>query len=154
MAIVNARIKIGDGHIQDLEHDYGFLISDCDKIMTSPIRDYETQQYPEKAGVKIDPRITLKEFDYKISFIYFSNNEYDANIAITKFYNSLFTPVNNSDIKIAKSIIIYNDYMGNVIQGYAKTLPPVGRFYRNRKDVVEFSFTIFVNDPNKCKWIN
>ena len=65
--MLKVRIKIGDGEIVDTLN-YGFVYLDSDKVMGSPIKDYEETSYPEQEGVNILPKTVDDAFDYKVKF--------------------------------------------------------------------------------------
>ena len=118
-------IKIADGSIYDAETTYGLYLMDSDDLVVSPVKDYEVQSYPESAAVEIYPYTTKQPFDYKVSLLKIGDIS-TVNTSVNAFYDSLFEVSSGVDLRMAKSITIYNDWKGVQVTGYAKSSPSTG----------------------------
>lgn len=125
-------------------HDIHLLESP--DMNVAPIRDYDVQEYPESAEAEMDPRTTLKPFEYKMSLGYFGD-EITANTKIQTFFNSLFTKTSGSDIMTAVPLQVKNYWKGMKMTGYAKKWDGKTYSIQGESALVAFDFTIYVNDP-------
>lgn len=151
--MLKVRIKIGDGEIVDTLN-YGFIYLDSDKVMGSPIKDYEETSYPEQEGVNILPKTVDDAFDYKVKFFIQADSVNSANVKITAFNNSLFTQ--SGDVKTFKQVTFFNDYKHHKIVGYPKPISEATDFWRDPNnlvnDIVIVEWTIRVNKPSLCEY--
>ena len=138
------RIKIGAGTPIDIV-SLGFHFIGSPSELAANVKESSivTTDFPEEDGVEayVSPIPSKKEFDYPISFLYFSDNLNDANGKIHDFYESL----------LGRKITIYNDYKKVMVVGYAKSYKN-GSFYRNEKDVVEFEINFLIPKPSACNF--
>jgi hypothetical protein len=127
-----------------LVEQYDFHLIESPARITAPIRDYETQAFPESASPEIDNRTVKQPFDYQISLAYWGS-EADANVRIRSFFDSLFSA--NGDILTAKEITLINNYKGVQMKGYAKQWDEKTYTIEGEKGLIMFDFTLYVNDP-------
>jgi len=144
------KIKVGNASIQDLEDVYGFYLLESDNTIVAPVKDYETQVFPESNSVEIYPFTSLKEFDYNCSFLCIGSLE-TINTTLIDFYDSLFTTTVGTDLREAKLITLYNNYKGVQVSGYAKSMNGktfYPKLVEYEKGAYIFDLTIFVADPS------
>lgn len=145
----NLHIQIADASVHDAELYYGFHLMDSDDTVTAPVKDYETQEYPESAGVEIHPWTTLAPFDYACSMLAFGDAS-TVNSSVQSFYDSLFDVSTGTDLRQAKVITIYNEWKGMKVSGYAKTFPAKGyypKLIEVEKGAYLFDLVLQVADP-------
>jgi hypothetical protein len=115
---------------------------------------FESTTYAEKDGENIDPRTTLKAFDYVVQFLVEAPNSNidSANARIKAFNEALYA--SDGDIKTFKPVTFYDDYNKVKIVGYPDLIAKPTSFWRDRNgvmhDAVQIEWTIRVNNPNLC----
>lgn len=142
-------IQIDSGTIRDAESYYGFFLMDSDDIVVPPVKDYETQAYPEASAVEIYPYTTFEPFDYSCSILAVGDLA-TVNASIQAFYDSLFEITPGTDVRKALPITVYNEWKGVKLTGYAKTNPAkdnIPNLTTVEKGAYLFDFIIFVADP-------
>lgn len=145
--IPQLRIQIGGDPIINMQTVLKFHLMESPNILNAPQRAYETEVYPENSGVKVHAVTTTEQFDYKVKLCFFGTT-LAANAAIVNFYASLFTK--SGDLMKAKELVLYNDFKGIKIVGYAKSQDISNTIFEVAKDVVMFDFVIQITNPNKC----
>lgn len=159
--MINVRLKIGDGEIQDTvgyllpgDIPLGFVYLDSDKRVGSDQKGFESTTYPEEEGEHIIPRSVDAPFDYKAKFFIQSSSINDANTIITAFNRNLYTETNG--VKEYKQVSFYNDYKRHKIVGYPKEIPLAEDFWRDPNgivnDIVVVEWTIRVTKPSLCEY--
>lgn len=152
--MINVRIKIGDGSVQDTYAAHKLIYQESDHRTEAPIKKRETTSYAEEAGEHIDPRTVQDAFDYKVRFIIDGQNTNLANVnAIVAAFNAkLYTQEAGSDIRTYKEVTFYNDYKRVKIVGLPEPIaePQELRRSKNGYDFAIVELTIHVSDPTKC----
>lgn len=154
--MINVRIKIGDGAIQDTYTAHKLIYMDSDHRTEAPIKKRDTSSYAEEAGEHTDPRTVQNAFDYKVQFIVEAPNKNleNANAVIAAFNSKLYTQPTNSDIRTYKEVAFYNDYKRVKIIGLPDPIAEPKELYRkqdgNVMDCAVVELTIHVSDPTKC----
>ena len=132
----------------DLIDTYNFHLLESPARVTAPIRDYETQAYPESAAPEIDKRTVMQPFDYQISLGCWGDED-EVNSNIRTFFNSLFTK--EGDILTAKEITLYNNYKNVQMTGFAKKWDEKTYTIQGEKGLLVFDFVLYVNNPASLK---
>jgi hypothetical protein len=152
--MINVRIKIGDGAIEDTFAAHKLIYLEADNRTEAPIKKRDASSYAEKAGENTDPRTVQDAFDYKVRFIIDGQNTNLANVnAIVAAFNAkLYTQPANSDIRTYKEVTFYNDFKRVKIVGLPEPIaePKEMKRSKNGYDFAEVEFTIHVSDPTKC----
>lgn len=152
--MINVRIKIGDGAIEDTFTAHKLIYIDADNRTEAPIKKRDVTTYAEQAGDNTDPRTVQDAFDYKVRFIIDSQNTNLANVnaIIAAFNAKLYTQPANSDIRTYKEVTFYNDFKRVKIVGLPEPIaePKEMKRSKNGYDFAEVELTIHVSDPTKC----
>lgn len=152
--MINVRIKIGDGAIEDTFTAHKLIYKESDHRVEAPIKKRDVTSYAEEAGEHADPRTVQDAFDYKVTFIIDGQNTDLANVnaIIAAFNAKLYTQPANSDIRTYKEVTFYNDYKRVKIVGLPEPIAECKELYRtvNGYDCAIVEFTIRVSDPTKC----
>lgn len=128
----------------NLIQEYDFHLLESPARVTAPIRDYETQSFPESAAPEIDRRTVKQPFDYQISLGCWANED-TVNKNIRAFYDSLFT--SDGDILTAKEVEFFNNYKNVKMKGFAKKWDEKTYTIEGEKGLLVFDFVLYVNDP-------
>lgn len=151
--MLTARIKIGDGAIQDTR-DYGLVYLDSDKRVGPESKGYESTSYPEEEGEHILPKSVDAPFDYTVKFFIRADSVYNANDKIDAFNKSLYTK--SGDVKTFKQVAFFNDYKRHKIVGYPFEISEASEFWHDREnqinDVVVVEWKIRVTKPSLCEY--
>ena len=129
---------------------YDFHLLESPARILAPIRDYETQSFPESAEPEIDRRTVKQPFDYQISLGYWGD-EATANSKIIEFFNSLFE--SKDGILTAKEIELFNNYKNVKMKGFAKKWDEKTYTIEGEKGLIVFDFVLYVNNPNTLTYI-
>lgn len=154
--MINVRIQIGDGAIEDTFAAHGLIYIDADNRTEAPIKKRDATSYAEEAGENIDRRTVQDAFDYKVEFI-IDGQDKDlkrVNDIIAAFNKKLYTQEANSDIRVYKEVTFYNDFKPCKIVGIPEPIAECKEF-RKSKNGYEFAqveFVIHVSDPTKCNF--
>lgn len=152
--MINVRIKIGDGAIEDTFAAHKLIYKESDHRVEAPIKKRDVTSYAEEAGDNTDPRTVQDAFDYKVTFIIDGQNTDLANVnaIIAAFNAKLYTQPANSDIRTYKEVTFYNDFKRVKIVGLPEPIAECKELYRmvNGYDCAIVEFTIHVSDPTKC----
>jgi hypothetical protein len=152
--MINVRIKIGDGAIEDTCTAHKLIYKESDHRVEAPIKKRDVTSYAEEAGEHADPRTVQDAFDYKVTFIIDGQNTDLANVnaIIAAFNAKLYTQPANSDIRTYKEVTFYNDYKRVKIVGLPEPIAECKELYRtvNGYDCAIVEFTVRVSDPTKC----
>lgn len=152
--MINVRIQIGDGAIEDTFTAHKLIYKESDHRVEAPIKKRDVTSYAEEAGEHADPRTVQDAFDYKVTFIIDGQNTDLANVnaIIAAFNAKLYTQPANSDIRTYKEVTFYNDYKRVKIVGLPEPIAECKELYRtvNGYDCAIVEFTIRVSDPTKC----
>lgn len=152
--MINVRIKIGDGAIEDTFTAHKLIYMDADNRTEAPIKKRDVTTYAEQAGDNTDPRTVQDAFDYKARFIIDGQNTNLANVnAIVAAFNAkLYTQSTGSNIRTYKEVTFYNDFKRVKIVGLPEPIaePKEMKRSKNGYDFAEVELTIHVSDPTKC----
>ena len=159
--MIDVRLQIAGGAIQDVYKTYGFIYQSADHRLAPPPRGFEKTTYAEQAGENIDPRTVDDAFDYTVMFVVVAENKslVNANAKIAAF-NALmydYEKGENSiatDVKRFKEFTFYNDYKRVKIVGYPEPIAEAQEFWRDKfgnvHDAVQVELKIHVAEPKKC----
>lgn len=154
--MINVRIKIGDGAIEDTFAAHKLIYMDADNRTEAPIKKRDVTTYAEKAGEHTDPRTVQDAFDYKVRFIIDGQNTNLANVnaIIAAFNKKLYTQEADSDIRVYTEVTFYNDFKRVKIVGLPEPIAEPKEMKRssNGFDFAEVEFVIHVSDPKKCNF--
>lgn len=154
--MINVRIKIGDGAIEDTFTAHKLIYKESDHRVEAPIKKRDVTTYAEQAGENTDPRTVQDAFDYKVQFIIDAQNTNLANVnaIIAAFNAKLYTQPANSDIRTYKEVTFYNDFKRVKIVGLPEPIAECKELYRtvNGYDCAIVELTIHVSDPTKCNF--
>ena len=142
--LCSIEISIEGGEKIDLIDTYDFHLLESPARVTAPIREYETQAFPESAAPEMDRRTTKQPFDYNISLGCWADED-TVNKNIRDFYDSLFT--SDGDILTAKEIELFNNYKNVKMKGFAKKWDEKTYTIEGEKGLLVFDFVLYVNDP-------
>lgn len=154
--MINVRIKIGDGAIEDTFAAHKLIYMDADNRTEAPIRKRDVTSYAEEAGEHTDPRTVQDAFDYKVQFI-IDGQDKDlkrVNSIIAAFNKKLYTQPANSDIRTYKEVVFYNDFKPHKIVGLPEPIAECKEFKKSKNgyEFAQVEFVIHVSDPTKCNF--
>ena len=142
--LCSIEISIEGGEKIDLIDAYDFHLLESPARVTAPIREYETQAFPESAVPEMDRRTTKQPFDYNISLGCWADED-TVNKNIRNFFDSLFS--SDGDILTAKEIELFNNYKNVKVKGFAKKWDEKTYTIEGEKGLLVFDFVLYVNDP-------
>lgn len=146
----DARVQLKiDNETINMQDDFDMYLIDSPDIISSPIKAYEIEQYPESNGYNIYPYTTQDGFEYKVSLVYYGE-EGTANAKISQLKAKMFD--NSQTPMKAKEVELWNKYKGVLIVGYMKSLDGVDSEFDDSSDAWFFDLTIQVSDPTKCNF--
>lgn len=154
--MINVRIKIGDGAIEDTFAAHKLIYVDAYNRTEAPIKKRDASSYAEKAGENTDPRTVQDAFDYKVQFI-IDGQDKDlkrVNSIIAAFNKKLYTQPANSDIRTYKEVTFYNDFKPCKIIGLPEPIAECKEFKKSKNgyEFAQVEFIIHVSDPTKCNF--
>lgn len=154
--MINVRIKIGDGAIEDTFAAHKLIYMDADNRTEAPIKKRDVTSYAEEAGEHTDPRTVQDAFDYKAQFI-IDGQDKDfkrVNSIIAAFNSKLYTQETGSDIRTYKEVTFYNDFKPCKIVGLPEPIAECKEFKKSRNgyEFAQVEFVIHVSDPTKCNF--
>lgn len=154
--MINVRIKIGNGAIEDTFTAHKLIYMDADNRTEAPIKKRDVTSYAEQAGDNTDPRTVQDAFDYKVQFI-IDGQDKDlkrVNSIIAAFNKKLYTQPANSDIRTYKEVTFYNDFKPCKIVGLPEPIAECKEFKKSRNgyEFAEVELVIRVSDPTKCNF--
>lgn len=154
--MINVRIKIGDGAIEDTFAAHRLIYIDADNRTEAPIKKRDATSYAEQAGDNTDPRTVQDAFDYKVQFI-IDGHDKDlkrVNSIIASFNKKLYTQEANSDIRTYKEVTFYNDFKPCKIIGIPEPIAECKGFKKSKNgyEFAQVEFVIHVSDPTKCNF--
>ena len=154
--MINVRIQIGDGAIEDTHTAHKLIYLEADNRTEAPIKKRDVTTYAEQAGDNTDPRTVQDAFDYKVRFI-IDGQDKDlkrVNSIIAAFNKKLYTQEANSDIRTYKEVTLYNDFKPCKIVGLPEPIAECKEFKKSRNgyEFAQVEFVIHVSDPTKCNF--
>lgn len=154
--MINVRIKIGDGAIEDTFAAHKLIYIDSDNRTEAPVKKRDATSYAEEAGDHTDPRTVQDAFDYKVTFI-IDGQDKDlkrVNSIIAAFNKKLYTQPANSDIRTYKEVTFYNDFKPCKIVGLPEPIAECKEFKKSKNgyEFAQVEFVIHVSDPTKCNF--
>lgn len=154
--MINVRIKIGDGAIEDTFAAHKLIYMDADNRTEAPIKKRDASSYVEQAGDNTDPRTVQDAFDYKVQFI-IDGQDKDlkrVNSIIAAFNKKLYTQEADSDIRVYKEVTFYNDFKPHKIVGIPEPIAECKEFKKSKNgyEFAQVEFVIHVSDPTKCNF--
>lgn len=154
--MINVRIKIGDGAIEDTFTAHKLIYIDADNRTEAPIKKRDASSYVEKAGDNTDPRTVQDAFDYKVQFIIDGQDKDLKRVSniVAAFNKKLYTQPANSDIRTYKEVTFYNDFKPCKIVGLPEPIAECKEFKKSRNgyEFAQVEFVIHVSDPTKCNF--
>lgn len=153
--MINGRLKIGDGDIQDVFEQWGLIYISSDNRFEAPTKGFASTSYAEEAGEHTDPRTVPDAFDYKVKFLVMAPNKnlINANAKIAALNQALYSEA-STGVRTYKQVTFYNDYKRVKIVGYPQPIDEATEFWRDKKgkvhDCVQIEWTIRVNNPTLC----
>lgn len=152
--MINVRIQIGDGAIEDTFAAHKLIYIDADNRTEAPIKKRDVTTYAEQAGENTDPRTVQDAFDYKAQFI-IDGQDKDlkrVNSIIAAFNKKLYTQEADSDIRTYKEVTFYNDFKPCKIVGLPEPIAECKEFKKSKNgyEFAQVEFVIHVSDPTKC----
>lgn len=152
--MINVRIKIGEGAVEDTFAAHKLIYMDADHRTEAPIKKRDVSSHPGEAGEHTDPRTVQDAFDYKVTFIIDGQNTdlKNVNAIVAAFNRKLYTQPTGSDIRTYKEVTFYNDFKRVKIVGLPEPIaePKDMKRSRNGYDFAQVEFVIRVSDPTKC----
>lgn len=154
--MINVRIKIGDGAIEDTFAAHKLIYIDADNRTEAPIKKRDVSSYVEQAGDNTDPRTVQDAFDYKAQFI-IDGQDKDlkrVNSIIAAFNKKLYTQEADSDIRVYKEVTFYNDFKPHKIVGIPEPIAECKEFKKSKNgyEFAQVELVIHVSDPTKCNF--
>lgn len=154
--MIRARIRIGDGAVEDTYKAHDLIYKESDNRTEAPIKERDESSYSEEAGVHTDPRTVQDSFDYTTEFIIDAQNRnlQNVNSVIAAFNKKLYTQETGNDIRTYKEVTLYNDYKRVKIVGLPSPIAELEELKRSRRgyDYGLAKLTIHVDNPAKCEW--
>lgn len=152
--MIHARIKIGDGAIEDTFAAHKLIYQSSDNRTEAPIKKRAEVSYIEEAGKHTDPRTVQDAFDYKVQFIIDGQdkNLENACAIVAAFNAKLYTQEPNSDIRTYKEVTFYNDAKRAVIVGLPDPIAEPKELHQthNGYSIAIVELVIHVSEPTKC----
>lgn len=156
--MINSRIQIEDGAIEDFYTKWGFIYMRGDHRFAAPEKKRDTTSYVEEAGEHTDPRTVDDAFDYSAKFLIEAPNQnlVNANSKIRSWNEAVRERTTGSDIKRCKTVTFYDDYKRCKIVGIPEIIAEVDEsdYYRrqngNIMDCVVVELKIHVSNPKLC----
>ena len=156
--MINSRIQIEDGAIEDFYTKWGFIYMSGDHRFAAPEKKRDTTSYIEEAGEHTDPRTVDDAFDYTAKFLIEAPNKnlVNANSKIKAWNDAIRERTAGSDIKRCKTVTFYDDYKRCKIVGIPEIIAEVDEsdYYRRQNgdvmDCVVVELKIHVSNPNLC----
>lgn len=154
--MINVRIKIGDGAIEDTFAAHKLIYLNADHRTEAPIKKRDVTTYAEQAGDNTDRRTVQDAFDYKVQFI-IDGQDKDlkrVNSIIAAFNKKLYTQVTGSDIRTYKEVTFYNDFKPCKIVGIPEPIAECKEFKKSKNgyEFAQVELVIHVSDPTKCNF--
>lgn len=154
--MINVRIKIGDGAIEDTFAAHKLIYIDSDNRTEAPVKKRDVTSYAEESGDHTDPRTVQDAFDYKVTFI-IDGQDKDlkrVNSIIAAFNKKLYTQPANSDIRTYKEVTFYNDFKPCKIVGLPEPIAECKEFKKSKNgyEFAQVELVIHVSDPTKCNF--
>ena len=154
--MINVRIKIGDGAIEDTFAAHKLIYIDSDNRTEAPVKKRDVTSYAEESGDHTDPRTVQDAFDYKVQFI-IDGQDKDlkrVNSIIAAFNKKLYTQPANSDIRTYKEVTFYNDFKPCKIVGLPEPIAECKEFKKSKNgyEFAQVELVIHVSDPTKCNF--
>lgn len=154
--MINVRIQIGDGAVEDTFADHKLIYMDADNRTEAPIKKRDVTTYAEQAGDNTDSRTVQDAFDYKVQFIIDGQDKdlKHVNSIIAAFNKKLYTQPANSDIRTYKEVTFYNDFKPCKIVGLPEPIAECKEFKKSKNgyEFAQVEFVIHVSDPTKCNF--
>ena len=158
--MINSRIQIENGAIEDFYKKWGFIYMSGDHRFAAPEKKRDTTSYAEEAGEHTDPRTVDDAFDYTAKFLIEAPNKnlVNANSKIRAWNEAVRDESLESDIKRCKTVTFYDDYKRVKIVGIPEIIAEVDEndYYRRQNgdvmDCVVVPLTIHVSNPNLCNF--
>lgn len=152
--MITARVKIGEGEIEDTFAAHKLIFLEGDDKVEAPIKKRDTTTYAEEAGEHADPRTVQNAFDYKASFIVDGQSETvnSVNAIIAAFNAKLYTQEAESDIRTYKVVEFYDDDKHHKIVGLPEPIAEIKTLERSTSgyEFAQVEWSIRVSDPTKC----
>ena len=135
--------RIGTGEVTD----YGFHLNESPLQVSAPLREYETQEYPETSTPEILLKTVKKPYEHEVKLVYYGGTG-NFNAAMKTFWDSMFTAT--GDVLVPNEVEIYNYLKLEKIVGYPKELRAEKWGFDTVSDTVLFSLVFYVSDPALC----
>ena len=156
--MINSRIQIENGAIEDFYTKWGFIYMSGDHRFAAPEKKRDESSYIEQAGVNADSRTVDDAFDYTAKFLIEAPNKnlVNANSKIKAWNDAVRERTAGSDIKHCKTVTFYDDYKRCKIIGIPEIIAEADEndYYRRQNgdvmDCVVVPLTIHVSNPNLC----
>lgn len=154
--MINVRIQIGDGAIEDTFAAHKLIYIDADNRTEAPIKKRDVTTYAEQAGDNTDPRTVQDAFDYKAQFIIDGQDKDLKRVSniVAAFNKKLYTQPADSDIRTYKEVTFYNDFKPCKIVGIPEPIAECKEFKKSRNgyEFAQVELVIHVSDPTKCNF--
>ncbi len=152
--MINVRMQIGDGSIEDVFTAHKLIYKGSDHRFEAPIKKRDTSSYIEEAGEHTDPRTVQDAFDYKVQFVIDAQNKNlkNVNAIIANFNSKLYIQERGSDIRTYNNVTFYNDFKRVKIVGIPEPIQEAKTLYRTKNgyDCAVVEFLIRVSNPKIC----
>lgn len=154
--MINVRIQIGNGAIEDTFTAHKLIYMDADNRTEAPVKKRDVTSYAEQAGENTDHRTVQDAFDYKVKFI-IDGQDKDlkrVNSIISAFNKKLYTQEAGSDIRVYKEVTFYNDFKPCKIVGLPEPIAECKEFKKSKNgyEFAQVELVIHVSDPKKCNF--
>ena len=153
--IINSRIQIENGAIEDFYAKWGFIYIGGDRRFAPPEKKRDTSSYIEQPGVNEDSRTVDDEFDYTVRFLIEAPNRelVNVNCKIHAWNEAVRERITGSDIKRCRTVTFYDDKNRCKITGIPEIIADVDEddyFPGEVMDAVVVELKIHVSNPNLC----
>lgn len=154
--MINSRIQIEDGAIEDFFTKWGFLYLDADNRTAPDESKPAATSYAEEPGEHQDPRRVAAAFDYTAKFLIEAPNKnlQNVNSKIAFFNAAIRQPMPGTDVTKARQITFYNDDKHVKITGQPDLIAEPTEVYNSPRygalDYAVVELKIRVTDPRKC----
>lgn len=156
--MINTRIQIENGAIEDFYTKWGFIYMEGDRRFAPPEKKRDASSYREEAGEHADPRTVDDVFDYSAKFLIEAPNRnlVNANSKIKAWNEAVRQRTSGSDIKRCKTVTFYDDYKRVKVVGIPEIIEDADEkdYYRRQDgsvmDCVVVELKIHVSNPNLC----
>lgn len=156
--MIESKIQIEDGAIQDMHTDFGFIYLDADERTAPDEKDDAVTSYADEPGEHRDGRTVYAPFDYSVTFLVEAPNRDLSNVnsRIAAFNDAIRETEPGSGIHRKREITFFNLHNRVKIVGYPDLIAVPKTVYHSKRygelEFAEVELKIRVSHPEKCEF--